>query len=86
MGLMGNLDNLTGRAYNLLNSLDTTVQNVGGMVSELGAVMGTAGNIITDGSQTLNRADDFIGGVSKFWFFRCIFPQKDSIPLLGDAW
>jgi phospholipid/cholesterol/gamma-HCH transport system substrate-binding protein len=86
MGLMGNLDNLTGRAYNLLNSLDTTVQNVGGMVGELGAVMGTAGNIITDGSQTLNRADDFIGGVSKFWFLRSKIPQKDSIPLLGDAW
>jgi phospholipid/cholesterol/gamma-HCH transport system substrate-binding protein len=72
MGLMGNLDNLTGRAGGLINSLDTTLHNVG--------------SLITDGSQTVNKVDDFVGGVSKFWFIRNKIPQKDSIPLLEDAW
>jgi phospholipid/cholesterol/gamma-HCH transport system substrate-binding protein len=72
MGLMGNLDNLTNRAGGLINSLDTTMRNVG--------------NLITDGSQTMNKADDFIGGMSKFWFIRNKIPQKDSVPLLEDAW
>ena len=87
MGLMGNLDNLTGRATNLMNSLDTTMQNLGNMVTGLNAIMTPAGNIIMDGSQTINRADDFIGGVSKFWLFRDKIPKRDSVPLLGgDAW
>jgi phospholipid/cholesterol/gamma-HCH transport system substrate-binding protein len=86
VGLIGNLDNLAGKATNLVNSLDTTVSNVGGMVNDLGVVMGTAGNIIIDGSQTINKADDFMGGISKFWFMRSKIPQKDSIPLLGDTW
>jgi phospholipid/cholesterol/gamma-HCH transport system substrate-binding protein len=86
VGLIGNLNNLSGKATNLVNSLDTTVSNVGGMVNDLGVVMGTAGNIIIDGSQTINKADDFMGGISKFWFMRSKIPQKDSIPLLGDTW
>jgi len=72
MGLMGNLDNLTDRAGTLINSLDTTVHHIG--------------SLITDGSQAINKADDFIGGMSKFWFIRNKIPQKDSIPLLEDAW
>ncbi|GHV17277.1 mce-related protein [Fibrobacterales bacterium] len=86
MGLMNNLDDLTGRASGVINSLDTTMKSVGIMVNDLNSIMGTAGNIITDGSQTLNKADDFMGGVSKFWFIRNKIPQKDSVPLLGDAW
>jgi len=72
VGLMGSLDNLTERAGTLINSLDTTVRDIGSLVS--------------DGSQTINKADDFIGGMSKFWFIRNKIPQKDSIPLLEDAW
>jgi phospholipid/cholesterol/gamma-HCH transport system substrate-binding protein len=72
MGLMGSLDNLTERAGTLINSLDTTVRDIGSLVA--------------DGSQTINKADDFIGGMSKFWFIRNKIPQKDSIPLLEDAW
>ena len=86
MGLMDNLDNLTGRALIMMNSLDTTMLGIGNMVNDLNVMMGTAGNIITDGGQALNKADDFIDGVSKFWFLRSKIPQKDSIPLLGDAW
>ena len=86
VGLMGNLDNLTGRANTLINSLDTTMRNVGGMVSDLNSVVGTAGNLIIDGSQAVNKADDFMGGVSKFWFIRNKIPQKDTIPLLEDVW
>jgi len=72
IGLMGSLDNLTNRAEILINSLDTTVNNIG--------------TLVTDGSQAINKADDFIGGMSKFWFIRNKIPQKDSIPLLEDAW
>jgi phospholipid/cholesterol/gamma-HCH transport system substrate-binding protein len=72
MGLMGSLDNLTDRAGVLINSLDTTVHNIG--------------SLVIDGSKTINKADDFIGGMSKFWFIRNKIPQKDSIPLLEDAW
>jgi phospholipid/cholesterol/gamma-HCH transport system substrate-binding protein len=86
MELMGKLDNLTGRASNLLNSLDTTMHNVGDIANGLSTIMGTADNIIMDGSQTLNRADDFVGGISKFWFLRNKIPKKDSIPLLEEAW
>jgi phospholipid/cholesterol/gamma-HCH transport system substrate-binding protein len=85
-GLVNNLNNLTGRASILMNSLDTTMHNLSNMVNGLNTVMGTTGNLITDGSQTLNRADDFMGGVSKFWFLRSKIPQKDSIPLLEDTW
>lgn len=86
IGLIGNLDNLASKATTMLTSLDTTVQTVNSMVYELNSVMGTATNLITDGSQTLNRADDFVGGVSKFWFIRNKIPKKDSIPLLGEEW
>jgi phospholipid/cholesterol/gamma-HCH transport system substrate-binding protein len=86
MGLMGNLDNLTGRANSLINSLDTTMRNVSGMVNELHSMVGITSNLITDGSQTLNKADDFIGGVSKIWPIRNKIPNKDTIPLLEDAW
>jgi len=71
-GLIGRLDTLTYRAGSLINSLDTTVHEIG--------------SLVTDGSQTVNKADDFIGGMSKFWFIRNKIPQKDSIPLLEDAW
>ncbi|MCL2100863.1 MAG: MlaD family protein [Fibromonadales bacterium] len=86
MGLMGNLDNLTGRANTLINSLDTTMGRVGGMVDNLNSVVGATGNIISDGSQVINKTDDFVGGVSKFWFIRGKIPKKDTIPLLEDAW
>jgi phospholipid/cholesterol/gamma-HCH transport system substrate-binding protein len=86
MGLMGNLDNLTGRANTLINSLDTTMRNVGGMVNDLNSVVGTAGNLILDGSQAINKTDDFIGGVSKIWPIRNKLPQKDTIPLLEAVW
>ena len=86
IGLIDNLDNLAGKATTMLTSLDTTVQTVNSMVHELNSVMGTATNLITDGSQTINRTDDFVGGVSKFWFIRNKIPQKDSIPLLGEEW
>jgi hypothetical protein len=56
------------------------------MLNDFYSVMGTAGNIITDGSQALNRTDEVMGGLSKFWFLRSKIPQKDSIPLLGEAW
>jgi len=85
-GLVDNLNNLTDRASVLITSLDTTLYNVNHMVGNLNSVMGTTGNLITDGSQTLNRADDFMGGVSKFWFLRSKLPKKDSIPLLEDTW
>jgi len=85
-GLVGNLNNLTNRASILMNSLDTTLHDVSSMVGNLNTVMGTTGNLITDGSQTLGRADDFMGGVSKFWFLRSKIPKKDSIPLLEDTW
>ena len=86
MGLMGNLDNLTGRANTLINSLDTTMRNVGGMVNDLNSVVGTAGNLISDGSQAINKADDFMGGVSKIWPVRNKIPKKDTIPLLEEVW
>ncbi|MDR2583790.1 MAG: MlaD family protein [Fibromonadaceae bacterium] len=85
-GLVGNLNDLTNRASVLMNSLDTTLRDVGNMVNSLNTVMGTTGNIISDGSQTLNKADDFIGGLSKSWFLRGNIPKKDSIPLLEDTW
>jgi len=85
-GLVGNLNGLTSRASILLNSLDTTLHDVGIMVNNLNTVMGTTGNIISDGSQTLNRVDDFMGGLSKSWFLRSNIPKKDSIPLLEDTW
>jgi len=85
-GLVGNLNNLTGKASIILSSLDTTLHDVNSMVNNLNTVMGTTGNLITDGSQTLGRADDFMGGVSKFWFLRSKIPKKDSIPLLEDTW
>ncbi|MDR1811298.1 MAG: MlaD family protein [Candidatus Fibromonas sp.] len=86
MGLMGNLNDLTGRASVLVNSLDTTMRGFGNMVNELNGMIGEAGNVLSDGSQTLNRTDDFIGGASKIWFLRSKIPQKDSIPLLEEAW
>ncbi len=86
MGLMGNLDSLTGKANIFINSLDTTMRTVGSMVNDLNSVVGTAGNLITDGSQAINKADDFVGGVSKFWFMRSKIPKKDTIPLLEDVW
>jgi len=85
-GLVDNLNNLTDRASIIITSLDTALHNVNNMVVNLNNVMGTTGNLITDGSQTLNRADDFMGGVSKFWFLRSKIPKKDSIPLLEDTW
>jgi phospholipid/cholesterol/gamma-HCH transport system substrate-binding protein len=84
--LVNNLNNLTNRASIILNSLDTTLRDVNKVVESLNNVMGTTGNIITDGTQTLNRADDFMGSMSKFWFIRNKIPKKDSIPLLGDTW
>ncbi len=86
MGLMGNLDDLTERATTLINSMDTTLRSVGNMVNDLNSMVGTASNIISDGSQAINKADDFIGGVSKIWPIRNKIPQKDTIPLLEDAW
>jgi len=86
MGLMGNLDNLTDRANSLINSLDTTMRNVSDMVNELNSMVGITSNLITDGSQTLNKADDFMGGVSKIWPIRNKIPNKDTIPLLEDVW
>jgi hypothetical protein len=77
---------LTGRANTLINSLDTTMRDVGNMVNGLNSVVGTAGNLITDGSQAVSRTDDFVSGISKFWFLRSKIPQKDTIPLLEDAW
>jgi len=85
-GLVGNLNSLTDRASVILGSLDTTLHSVNKVVESLNTVMGTTGNIITDGSQTLNRADDFMGGLSKSWFLRSNIPKKDSIPLLEDTW
>ncbi|GBU23631.1 hypothetical protein R83H12_00247 [Fibrobacteria bacterium R8-3-H12] len=85
-GLVGNLNNLTYRASIILNSLDTTLHSVNNVVESLNTVMGTTSNIITDGSQTINRADDFMGGLSKSWFLRSNIPKKDSIPLLEDRW
>jgi len=85
-GLVGNLNQLTSKASIILSSLDTTLHDVNSMVGNLNTVMGTTGNLITDGSQTLGRADDFMGGVSKFWFLRSKIPKKDSIPLLEDTW
>jgi len=85
-GLVNNLNGLTDRASGLMNSLDTTLRDVGSMVNGLNTIMGTTGNLITDGSQTLGKADDFMGGVSKFWFLRSKIPKKDSIPLLEDTW
>jgi len=84
--LVGNLNSLTDRASLILNSLDTTLHNVNNVVETLSNVMGTTSNIITDGTQTLGRADDFMGSMSKFWFIRNKIPKKDSIPLLGDTW
>jgi hypothetical protein len=48
--------------------------------------VGTAGNLISDGSQAINKADDFMGGVSKIWPVRNKIPKKDTIPLLEEAW
>jgi len=75
-GLVSNMNDLTNRASVVMNSLDTTLRDTRGMVN----------GIITDGSQTLNKADDFMNGVSKFWFLRSKIPQKDSVPLLEDTW
>jgi len=86
IGLMGNLDELTGRANILMNSLDTTLRNVGRMVNDLNSMVGAADNIITDGSQAINKTDDFMGGVSKIWPIRSKIPKKDTIPLLEGAW
>jgi len=86
MQLVNNLNSLTYRASLILNSLDTTLQDVNRVVESLNNVMGTTSNIITDGTQTLGRADDFMGSMSKFWFIRNKIPKKDSIPLLGDTW
>ncbi|MDR0516149.1 MAG: MlaD family protein [Fibromonadaceae bacterium] len=86
VGLMGTLGNLAGSATNTINTLDTTILSVGSVLNDFYSVMGTAGNLILDGSQTLNRTDDVMGGLSKFWFVRGKIPQKDSIPLLGEAW
>jgi len=72
MGLMGNLDNLTNRAGGLISALDTTVQNIG--------------SLVTDGSRTINKADDVLGGMSKIWFIRNKISHGDSVPLLEDAW
>jgi len=85
-GLMSNLNDLTGRASVLVNSLDTSMRGFGNMVNELNGIIGDAGSLFSDGSQTLNRADDFIGGASKFWLIRNKIPKKDSIPLLEETW
>jgi phospholipid/cholesterol/gamma-HCH transport system substrate-binding protein len=86
VGLMGSLEHLAGRASVTINSLDTTINSVGSMLNDFYSIMGTAGNIISDGSQALNRTEDVMGGLSKFWFIRNKIPQKDSIPLLGEEW
>ena len=86
IGLMDNLGGLTGKASTLINSLDTTMRGFSSMVNDLSSVVGETSNLISDGSQTISRADDFIGGVSKFWLLRSKIPQKDSIPLLEEAW
>jgi len=75
-----------GKAGVMMNSLDSTLRNVSGIVDDLAPVVGSVGNILTDGSQTINKTDDLVGGVSKFWFIRGKIPKKDTIPLLEDAW
>jgi len=81
-----NIMEVMGKAGVMMTSLDSTLRNVSGLVDDLAPVVGSVGNILTDGSQTLNRADDLVGGVSKFWFIRGKIPKKDTIPLLEDTW
>ena len=85
-GLLSNIGDLTGNASGVITSLDTTIKNLSGMVNELSSITQPLGTLITDGSRTLNRTDDVMTGVSKFWFLRSKVPKRDSIPLLEDAW
>lgn len=84
MELSGNLNVLSDRALGLMGSLDTTAVKVGSMVDDLQRITGTAGNLLVDGAQTLQRTEDIMGGLSKFWFIRNKIPRKDTIPLLVD--
>jgi len=84
--LSTNIMGVMGKAGVMMNSLDSTLRNVSGLVDDLAPVVGSVGNLLTDGSQAINKTDDLVGGVSKFWFIRGKIPKKDTIPLLEDAW
>jgi len=85
-GLINNLDTLAISASGVVVSLDTTIRSLSNMVHELSSITQPLNNLITDGSRVLNRTDDVMTGVSKFWFMRNKIPKKDSIPLLEETW
>jgi len=84
--LIGSLDSLSGSASGVINSLDSTIKNLGGMVNEFSSIAQPLGSLIKEGSQTLNRTDDVMTGVSKFWLLRSKIPQRDTISSMEDAW
>jgi len=82
--LGGNIDRLVGQTGSLLGSLDTTKAKVDLILDDLKGVSGNVGNLMTDGTRTLQRADDLMNGVSKFWFIRSKIPREDTVPLLVE--
>ncbi len=84
MRLSGDVNELSGKAKTLVSSLDTTATKVGILVDQLQGTASSVGGLLTDGTRTLQNADDLVGGISKFWFIRGKIPAKDTIPLLGN--
>ena len=83
--LSADMSTLSERAMGLLGSLDSSASKVGVIVNDLQGVSGQMGDLVLDGGQTLQRADDLMNGISKFWFIRNKIPTKDTIPLLTDT-
>lgn len=85
VGMVGDkLGTLSDRAVDLVGSIDTTVYSMNLILGDLQTLTRSASDLLVDGEAKLERVDDLVTGVSKFWFIRNRMPKKDTIPILSE--
>jgi len=81
------LDTISGHAIGLLNSVDTTLYAMNGIMGDLRILTRGASQMMLDADSKLDHADDLMTSLSRFWFIRNKIPQKDTVPTIGgDKW
>lgn len=76
---------LSGKANEMMVSLDSTVYSLNLMLGDLKLLARNANHLMMGGEEKLERIDELVGSLNKFWIIRNRIPDKDTIPAMTDG-
>ncbi len=85
--IVDNVQEISDKGHLVVDNVDTTVAQLRHVVLQTESILNNLNTLMETSEDKIERADDLMKGIGKFWFIEGKLPDLNAIPLIEeDSW